>query len=97
MKNVQIPYELFLDLVMYHLRGEDDYDEDIRQGLEEKLDAILSRMIYSEYSVKKHGRNTLTAGAYRKVTAGLFRLGNCDRSVPRSCSRYARQMIRMTC
>lgn len=21
MKNVQIPYELFLDLVMYHLRG----------------------------------------------------------------------------
>lgn len=49
MKNVQIPYELFLDLVMYHLRDEDDYDEDIRQGLEEKLDAILSRMIYSEY------------------------------------------------
>jgi hypothetical protein len=49
MKNVQIPYELFLDLVLYHLRGEDDYDEDIRQGLEEKLDAILSRMIYSEY------------------------------------------------
>ena len=49
MKNVQIPYKLFLDLVMYHLRGEDDYDEDIRQGLEEKLDAILSRMIYSEY------------------------------------------------
>lgn len=49
MKNVQIPYELFLDLVLYHLRGEDDYDEDIRRGLEEKLDAILSRMIYSEY------------------------------------------------
>lgn len=49
MKNVQIPYELFLDLVLYHLRGEDDYDEDIRQGLEEKLDAILSRRIYSEY------------------------------------------------
>ena len=49
MKNVQIPYELFLDLVLYHLRGEDDYGEDIRQGLEEKLDAILSRMIYSEY------------------------------------------------
>jgi len=49
MNNVQIPYELFLDLVLYHLRGEDDYDKDIRQGLEEKLDAMLSRMIYSEY------------------------------------------------
>ena len=40
MNNVQIPYELFLDLVLYHLRGEDDYDKDIRQGLEEKLDAM---------------------------------------------------------
>ena len=34
MKNVQIPYELFVDLVLYHLNGEDDFDEEIRQGLE---------------------------------------------------------------
>ena len=26
MKNVQIPYELFVDLVLYHLNGEDDFD-----------------------------------------------------------------------
>ena len=26
MKTVQIPYDLFLDLAMYHLRGEDDYE-----------------------------------------------------------------------
>lgn len=37
MKTVQIPYDLFLDIVMYHLRGEDDYEEEIRQGLEQKL------------------------------------------------------------
>ena len=37
MKNVQIPYELFVDLVLYHLNGEDDFDEDIRRGLEQKL------------------------------------------------------------
>lgn len=40
MKNVQIPYELFVDLVLYHLNGEDDFDEEIRQGLEQKLDAM---------------------------------------------------------
>lgn len=49
MKNVQIPYELFVDLVLYHLRGEDDFDDDIRQGLEQKLDAMLNRQLYSQY------------------------------------------------
>lgn len=43
MKNVQIRYELFVDLVLYHLRGEDEVDEEIRQGLEQKLDAMLRR------------------------------------------------------
>ena len=33
-KNVQIPYELFVDLVLYHLNGEVDFDEEIRKGLE---------------------------------------------------------------
>ena len=49
MKTVQIPYDLFLDLAMYHLRGEDDYEGDIRQGLERKLDAMLNRQRYSRY------------------------------------------------
>ena len=49
MKNVQIPYELFVDLVLHHLRGEDDFDGDIRQGLEQKIDAILNRQLYSQY------------------------------------------------
>ena len=49
MKSVQIPYELFVDLVLYHLNGEDDFDEEIRQGLEQKLDAMLNRRLYSQY------------------------------------------------
>ena len=49
LKNVQIPYELFVDLVLYHLNGEDDFDEEIRQGLEQKLDAMLNRQLYSQY------------------------------------------------
>ena len=35
MKTVQIPYELFVDLVLDHLNGEDSFDEEIRQGLEQ--------------------------------------------------------------
>ena len=49
MKSVQIPYELFVDLVLYHLNGEDDFDEEIWQGLEQKLDAMLNRQLYSQY------------------------------------------------
>ena len=49
MKTVQIPYELFVDLVLYHLNGEDNFDEEIRQGLEQKLDAMLNRQLYSQY------------------------------------------------
>lgn len=47
-KSVQIPYDLFVDLVLYHLNGEDDFDEEIRQGLEQKLDAMLNRQLYSQ-------------------------------------------------
>ena len=46
MKSVQIPYELFVDLVLYHLNGEDDFDEDIRRGLKQKLDSMLNRQLY---------------------------------------------------
>ncbi len=49
MKSVQIPYELFVDLVLYHLNGEDDVDSEIQQGLERKLDAMLNRQLYSQY------------------------------------------------
>ena len=49
MKNVQIPYELFVDLVLYHLNDEDDFRDDIRQGLSQKLDAMLNRQLYSQY------------------------------------------------
>ena len=49
MKSVQIPYELFVDLVLYHLNDEDDFQDDIRQGLSQKLDAMLNHQLYSQY------------------------------------------------
>ena len=49
MKNVQIPYDLFIELLHYHLVREDDYAEDIRRGLEEKLDAMVRHELYVKY------------------------------------------------
>ena len=49
MKNVQISKELFLALLHYHLDGEDEYADEIVQGLEQKLDAMLNRQLYSRY------------------------------------------------
>ena len=41
MKSVQIPYDLFVALVEYHLAYDDDYAEEIHQGLEQKLVPFL--------------------------------------------------------
>ena len=43
MKNVQIPYELFVSLLRYHLMEDDDCLNEIRQGLEQKLDSLVRR------------------------------------------------------
>ncbi len=49
MKNVQISYELFMDLLRYHLMGDDFCMEAIRQGLEKKLDAMVRHDLYVKY------------------------------------------------
>ncbi len=49
MKNVQISKELFLALLHYHLDGEDEYADEIVQGLEQKLEAMLRRELYAKY------------------------------------------------
>lgn len=49
MKNVQISQELFVALLHYHLSSENEYEEMIEQGLEEKLDAMLRHELYAQY------------------------------------------------
>ena len=49
MKNVQIPYALFVALVEYHLGYDDEYDDEIRQGLEQKLDSLVRHELYAKY------------------------------------------------
>ena len=48
MKQVQIPQELFVQLIRYHLMEDDGYMDEIRIGLEKKLDAMALRELYGK-------------------------------------------------
>ena len=49
MKNVMVPEELFGKLLKYHLLDQKQEEDDIRKGLEKKLDAIVNREVYSKF------------------------------------------------
>ena len=49
MKNVQISYKLFVSLLRHHLVEEDDCLNEIRQGLEQKLDSLVRHELYAKY------------------------------------------------
>ena len=49
MKDVQIPYDLFVALLQYHLMMDDDYADGIRYGLEQKLEAMVRHEWYAKY------------------------------------------------
>ena len=48
MKNVQIPYKLFFQLMKYHLMEDESCEADIRRGLEKKLDALVMHELYTK-------------------------------------------------
>ena len=48
-RNVQIPYELFFQLLQYFLMDNYDGEEIIQSGLEKKLDAMVNREMYSKF------------------------------------------------
>lgn len=49
MKSVQIPQELFIQLVKYHLCDDDLWEDEIKAGLEQKMENIINRMTYTDY------------------------------------------------
>ncbi|MEE1250861.1 MAG: complexin-2 [Lachnospiraceae bacterium] len=49
LKNVQISEELFFALLKYHLVEMDDVLPEIKRGLEEKLEAMVKRDLYTKY------------------------------------------------
>ena len=48
-RNVQIPYELFIELIRFHLFDLYEDEKQIRTGLEQKLKAMSDRQLYSKY------------------------------------------------
>ena len=50
MKQIQIPYSLFMDLCRYHLSGlcDPDIEQRIRIGLQEKADRAAARETYAK-------------------------------------------------
>lgn len=92
MKNVQIPYGLFLALLQYHLMMDDAYEDEIRHGLEQKLEAMVRHELYAKYKTaltpeeREEARSVIWMSVVSPIaTAGLLRLGRYDRSVARSC------------
>ena len=51
MKNVQIPYDLFLALVRYHLAGDNEQEQCIQEGLSKKLDSLVLRELYTQSKI----------------------------------------------
>lgn len=49
MKNVQIPQELFFALMKYFLIGQEELLPEIQKGLEQKLDSLVMRELYTKY------------------------------------------------
>lgn len=49
MKNVQISKELFFSLLRYFLMGQEENFAEIKNGLEQKLDALVMRELYTKY------------------------------------------------
>ena len=48
MKNVQVPQQLFMKLLRYHLLDDDSCTEDVKKGLEQKRDTMVERELYTK-------------------------------------------------
>ena len=48
MKNVQIPQELFMKLLRYHLLDDDSCAVDVKKGLEQKMNTMVERELYTK-------------------------------------------------
>ena len=66
MKNVQIPYELFVSLLRYHLMEDNDCLNEIRQGLEQKLDSLVRHELYAKYNTNLLRNNVRYFLGFRK-------------------------------
>ena len=73
MKQVQIPQELFVQLIHYHLMEDDSYMDEIRIGLEQKLDAMVLRELYGKAKTAPTETERKKARQEYKRTLSLLR------------------------
>ena len=77
MKNVQIPQELFMKLLRYHLLDDDSCADDVKKGLEQKMNTMVERESYTksktaptEEEREKLDRSIWTGGEYWLILDG---------------------------
>ena len=81
LKNVQISEELFFALLKYHLVEIDDVLPQIKKGLEEKLEAMVRRELYTKYNRKQRSKIGMLS-IIKRMTEGQGSIrsgvGNCS-------------------
>ena len=65
-------YDLFVALVEYHLGYDDEYEDEIRQGLEQKLDALVRHELYAKYKTAPSPEERNRPGRRTWPGAALF-------------------------
>lgn len=77
MKNVQISQELFMKLLRYHLLDDDSCTEDVKNGLEQKMNTMVDvnyirnqKPLQQRKNGNKLGRSIWTGGEYRRAFDG---------------------------
>ena len=82
MKNIQIPQELFIRLIRFHLFDMDEDADLIKKGLEDKMERLARHEIYSksktassEEEKEKLVRNTWIWSVCIRISDGDFFLG----------------------
>ena len=48
MKNVQVPQQLFMKLLRYHLLDDDSCADDVKKGLEQKMNTMVECELYTK-------------------------------------------------
>lgn len=51
MKQIQISEDLFIQLISYHLCGDNLWEDEIKAGLERKMENIINRNLYTQYKM----------------------------------------------
>ena len=91
MRNVQISEELFVNIVKYFLLEQEESLPGIRRGLEQKMDALVSRELYTKYKTapseadrEKARREYLDRRGLPESFRWQFSVDDIDGSVARS-------------